>query len=809
MSGKVLLDSGEPAIGATVLLLDTELGTSADAGGEFLISRVPAGTYRLQVRLIGYEQGEPVTLTVGPGATSTVRVVMKQSAVEMSTVEVTGTRRLDASDVRSSVTTMTPRESKILPGAAEDVLRSLQALPGVTSVNDGSSQLVIRGSGPDQNLMLMDGFEVLNPYRLYGFVSMYNPETITSISLQTGGFAAQYGDRLSAVLDVRNREGRSDTYSAGKLNLSLTNMNLVFEGGLPFMGREASYILSLRRTYYDLILGPILKSAKLVEGDVALPNFRDLQAKLALPVNAEHKLLLTASTSRDGVQLVSGSERDRPDSVNIFDLSYNTLLGATWQYTPAQNVVAQTYLSWYRNDGDGLFDGTFVDPSQNTGDLGRIDTAGIRFFKFGVDYNYLYTKTSFAQRVLWNTDNHTLEAGYGADFLRTDFIRYFEVDQSFKDYLRSRGLVVPVDAVETVTYSRYSAYVQDRIALENRLFLQPGVRFDLYPVLGRRAYIAPRLNVSFKLDDLNTFRAAYGMYFQSPGMEKQDFRVRLSFDRSTFSQLRAERADHYILGYDRMLTAEWQFKAETYYKAFTDVVVPEKLSGSVWSTQPTGGNILTREGWTAPVRVAGDSLTPKPVNDASGYSYGFEFMLQKIRSAPSDRFTGWISYAYSVSDRERDGIRTAFLFDQRHAANVVGNYRLGERWDVGMRFTLRSGRPFTEALGVKPRVVTQRIDGVDVPVVQVDPDGRVVLDADYERDTFSGRLKLYHSLDVRITTYPRWWGLDWAVYLDVQNVYNHKNQQQVNYYIDDEGSLRQRAINGIPIFPSLGLSLTF
>ena len=809
VSGRVLLDSGEPAAGANVVLLDTRLGDAVAEDGTFLIPAVAAGEYRLQARLIGYDQGKLIPVTVLGGDTVRVEVTLHQRAVELAGVVVTGTRRQDASDVRPSVTTMAPRESKILPGAAEDVLRSLQALPGVTSVSDFSSQLVVRGSGPDQNLILIDGFEVLNPYRLYGFISMFNPETISDISLQTGGFAAQYGDRLSAVLDVRNREGRTDTRPAGKVNLSLTNMNLIAEGGLTFLNRNASYIVSFRRTYYDLILGPALKSANIVKGDVALPNFRDLQVKVAVPVSGSHKLLFNAFTSRDGIELISGTERDRPDSVSVVDKSYNTLLGATWQFNPSSDLVVQTQVSWYRNTGDGMFDGTFVDPAQNTGELGRLDTLGIRLFRFAVDYDYIYEKAGLTQRLLLDAGPHTVEVGYGLDILRTDFIRYFEIDESFKEFIRSRGQVVPTDAVETVRYNRYHAYVQDRIALGDRLFVQPGVRLDFYPTLSREAYVAPRFNVSYKIDDVNTVRAAYGTYYQSPGMEKQDFRQRLTFTRETFSTLDAERAEHYILGYDRMLTPEWQFKTETYYKDFHDIVVPEKLAGSQWYTAPTGTDIFTREGWTAPVRVAGDSLTSRPVNKAAGYSYGFEFMVQKIRSLASDRFTGWVSYALSYSERERDGIRTVFLFDQRHAVNVVGNYRFAERWDVGARFTLRSGRPFTEAIGVKPRVVYQRVNGQDIPVVQVDPNGKVILDVDYEQDTYSGRLNLYHTFDVRVTTYPRWWGLDWSFYLDVQNVYNRENQQQVGYYIDEAGELRQRPIYGIPIFPSLGMSLAF
>jgi len=809
LTGRIQLDSGEPAVGANVLLLETRFGAAVGVDGRFIIADLPGGEYRLQVRLVGYEEGTVVPVHIGTGDTSRIDLTLHQQAVELGAIVITGTRRQDAGDTRPSVTTMSPREAKTLPGAAEDVLRSLQALPGVTSVSDFSSQLVIRGSGPDQNLILIDGFEVLNPYRLYGFVSMFNPETVSDISLQSGGFAAQYGDRLSAVLDVRNREGRSDTWSAGKVNVSLTNMNLIFEGGLPFLNRNASYLVSFRRTYYDLILGPVLKSAKLVKGDVALPNFRDFQAKVAVPLGGSHKLLVNAFTSRDGIELMSGAERDAPDSVNIFDKSYNTLLGATWQFNPSQDLVAQTQFSWYRNNGDGLFDGTFVDPAQNTGNLGRLDTTGIRLFRFAVDYDYLFQKNSFTQRILWSAGSHAIETGVGADILRTDFIRYFQVDASFQEFLRSRGLVIPTDAAETVRYNRYNGYVQDRIAIDERLFVQPGLRLDYYPTLQRQVYVAPRINVSYKLDEISTIRAAIGTYYQSPGMEKQDFRLRLAFSRENFATLNAERADHVILGFDRMVSPEWQFKVETYYKRFRDIVVPEKVRGSQWYTARTGADIFTRAGWTAPVRVAADSMSPRPVNDATGTSSGIEVLLQKLRSAPGDRFTGWVGYALSFSERDRDGVISPFLFDQRHAVNVVGNYRFAERWDVGARFTLRSGRPFTQAVGVKPRVVYQRLGGVDTPVVQVDPNGRVVLDVDYERDAYTGRLNLYHSLDVRVTTYPRWWGLDWSFYLDVENIYNRENQQQLSYYIDESGSLRQRAVNGIPIFPSLGMSLTF
>jgi hypothetical protein len=397
------------------------------------------------------------------------------------------------------------------------------------------------------------------------------------------------------------------------------------------------------------------------------------------------------------------------------------------------------------------------------------------------------------------------------DFLRTDFTRYFDIDQDLKNMIAQMGRVVPTDDTETLHFQRYNLYLQDRIAIGDRLFVQPGLRADFYPFIKTKVNLAPRLNVSYKLNDLTTVRAAYGIYYQSPGMEKQNsFQSRLAFSDANLKTLDAENAEHFILGFDRMVTPSWQFKAEAYYKKFSNVIVPQKLQGSRWLSTRTAEDIFSVRGWTRPVRVASDSLTPFPVNDATGESYGFEILFQKIRSLPSDRFSGWISYALSRAERLRDGRRTAFLFDQRHAMNVVGEYKFAEKWDLGLRFTLRSGRPYTLALGVKPRVIqVTTSSGIDSVFIQTDRKGKVILDVDYENDAYSGRLNLYHSLDVRLTTYPSWWGLNWAIYLDIQNVLNHTNEQTRTYYIDATGNLRSRTINGIPIFPSLGLSIAF
>jgi hypothetical protein len=242
--GRVRTTEGDALSGVTVRVRDTPRGAVARDDGTFVIASVPTGRQYLDATLVGYAKASR-DVTVRANDTVSIDLVMRVDAVSTQDVVVVGSRRQAQTDTRTSVQTVTAKEAKFRAGAGEDVFRSLQGLPGVTAPSDFSSQLVIRGSGPDQNLILMDGIELFNPYRLYGFISMFNPETVNTITLMTGGFPAPYSDRLSAVLDVTNRDGDRDKGAVGgKLSMSVTNANLVVEGRIPVL--DGSYVAGAR-----------------------------------------------------------------------------------------------------------------------------------------------------------------------------------------------------------------------------------------------------------------------------------------------------------------------------------------------------------------------------------------------------------------------------------------------------------------------------------------------------------------------------------------------------------------------------------
>src|SRR5690606_17420648 len=204
-------------------------------------------------------------IVLGPGAARALTLVLRVPGI--SEIVSVGAAQA-APEASPSTIAIAPRAVMNVAGAADNVFRVLQTLPGVAAVNDFDSRLTVRGGGPDQNLTVMDGVEIHNPYRLFGLTSAFNPETVESFELITGGFSAKYGDRLSSILVVENRPGTTARPLAATAALALTDGNIVAEGRLPGMNGR-SWLVTGRRTYYDLV------AERIVDAD--LPSFADLQ----------------------------------------------------------------------------------------------------------------------------------------------------------------------------------------------------------------------------------------------------------------------------------------------------------------------------------------------------------------------------------------------------------------------------------------------------------------------------------------------------------------------------------------------------
>lgn len=814
-------DGTLPIPSVNILIVDENIGIATDSNGDYYLQSIPAGEYELRYSAVGYET-QFIDIKIQLNQTIELNIELNSKMIEIGEVQVTGLKQQQLSDTRISLLDLNPKSAKILPGAGEDVLRTLQSLPGVLSPNDFSSQLIVRGSGPDQNLIIMDNIEIFNPYRLYGVISMFNPDAVADINLISGGFPAKYGDRLSAVLDVTNREGDSKKYFTGNINASIIDANIVLEGKNPF-NLNGSWLLSSRRTYYDLIIEPFVKNAGLVDENVTFPNFYDLQTKIVIGPYKGHKFLFNGVYSRDGVDVLSAENRKTPDSIDINNVTKNDVLGLSWHYAPNKNLLNKLVVSWYKNSGATNFDSQVLDPSLNRDDFKETipDTLTPYLLNFKFDAEFSFRKYSIDDRFTYLWGENIFEAGAGVDFMETLVNFKFKLDPELEAIFASNPQFRAVfkDLKSTRNYNRYRIFAQNNFKMSEKLFLQPSLRLDYYDILDK-VYLAPRISLSYALDDVTTLRGVFGVYFQSPGYEKiVDQGVLFDFSDRYTKQLDAENALHYVLGIERWLSSEWSLRFETYYKSFDNLIKQKKVHGSQYFTeQIPGRDPKYLNGWTRPITTSGDSLTQIPVNDAYGESYGLEFFLSKKNLMQESKFSGWISYSLAWADRFEDSEKLPFRFDQRHTVNIVLNYEINDWLDIGVRWQFGSGFPYSEPLGIKPRIILadNNLDGrPETPVIasrtnSSNPeDQEVIFDIDFGNNKFNSRKPSYHRLDIRLTALADFWNLNWSFYLDVINIYNRSNVIAYDYYVNENLTLGREENTMFPIVPTLGFSVKF
>ncbi len=824
LSGKVSrleAEDNEPLEGVVITVFSSggaKFSQTTDEKGSYVFNAIPAGTYSIKAEMLGYKPYERSNIEIISGNSLRIDILLDEETYTTEEIDVVSERfRQAQDDMRTSLLNVSPRTSKTLPGVGEDVLRTLQTLPGVTAPNDFSSQLVIRGSGPDQNLIIMDDVEIFNPYRLYGVFSMFNPETLSDISLITGAFPPRYGDRLSAVLDVTNKEGtRKETFTAAT-NINIANANLVFSGKSPLKFIPGSWLISSRRTYYDLILGPFAKSAGLIDENASFPAFQDVQTKISLGPFKSSKFNINAIFSKDGVDIIPGDSKELQDSVSVQDVTRNDVVSFAWHYAPSTGFLSKTTFSWYRNSGDADFGGSLLDPVTNRESYTPEMRDSLRALGLYLGMNfssrYTFRKFSLSNSSVFMSGRHKIEIGGGADILKTDLEFELNLDEKLKSIIQNNPNFSAFDNsfMEGKNYWRVNAFAQDRMEITDKLWVQPGVRFDYYDII-KKAYLSPRLNLSYALNRTTTVRAGTGVFYQSPGYEKLiDGQVFYDLMPENTRRLEAERSAHFILGIERWFTDEWFMQFETYYKKFDNLIVQEKLTGHRYEFYLNDPNnkdpnyMQNPANWTRSAsKIPFDSLTSTPINGAKGNAYGLEFYLEKKRTSPGTGLSGWMSYSLSWANTGRDGLTIPFRYDQRHSVNIVANYMVLPWLELGARFNFASNFPYTAPVGIKPRVVGDSL--AVLPIIN-----KVQFDFDFgnESNRLASRKPNYHRLDIRATAYTKFWNVDWAFYLDVINVYNNKNVIGYDLYIDDELKIRQTPINQFPILPTIGISARF
>lgn len=797
ISGSVLNQAtGMPL--ADAIVRAGEVTTVTDASGQFTLAiDTTAQAARVIVTAPGFIDVEVDVPIVNGAGSVEVRLTLNPAYRE----EVTVSGQSAAVDVTSPTVVVEPLTVKRVAGSGDNVFRVLQTLPGVTAVDDFGSRLSVRGGGPDQNLTVMDGVEIHNPYRLFGLTSAFNPETIDRFELTAGGFTAKYGDRLSSILLVDNRVGNRNRRLGGAAALSATDANIVFEGGMP----RGSWLLTGRRTYYDVV------AERFTDSD--LPSFNDLQAKAAWDLRPGQQLTFFALRSRETTDARFDGDI-AGDTFGIADRSTNDVVSLSLSSTLGRRATSQTILAWY-NYGDALsVDGSVRDEAvrSNAPDDSSFGRSNIVFTR-DLEVRDFSLRQNLAFSI---SPTQTLTTGFDAHALRTGWGWTIAGDRNNgvgngSSVIGGSGL--PDLLSSSADSPRAGAFVEDDVRITPALRLAGGLRVD-WNRLASETILSPRVRATFNLTPRTILRAAAGLYTQSPGYEKllqSDYFVDLSNANSL--GLQSERSVHVISGLEHTL-GSLTARAEMFFKTFDRALV-----GRLETPDETAARVAE---YDYPLALQSSipraaQITTLPTNSASGESYGFDFYVEKRQVGARDRLTGWLAYTWGKATLDNYGVRYPFAYDRRHSLSLVSTWRFLPRLDLGATLRVASGFPFTAPIGVRvaSTLAPGATEGAPGSLIPRTDNGLYLWTTDYggAAQLNRGRLPLYARLDLRFT-YMRSPASRWQIYVEAINALNRENASSLTPALEynpasDRPSVRLDNDGGLPFFPSFGLRFRF
>ena len=583
-----------PLPGATVFVSEfPDLIATSDTNGHYRLPLPNAGDYHLTAVLMGYEKLAPEAVTLGPGQAIAHQPVYLFPASLLPDVEV----RADRTPDRVGKTVISGAELAKVPGSGGDPLNALQAMPGVVTNNDASSDPAIRGSGPQDNVYEVDFLPVGYLFHMGGFLSVFHNDLVQDFTLYSAAFGPEYFNAIGAALDVKLRDPRQDRFGA-KLNISLLESDFLIEGPIS---PTQSYYVAARRSYIDLLLP---RTGQLDEGVdyVQFPNYSDYQAKYLWRSGDRSSVTLSMSGARDRMELLirDNAEAAQHEPALAGSLRTETrydsqgIVWATGAGTASQNRVAVGRL---RSEFDSQ--------------VGRIGSANVvldsQFLR-----EQLVWRAGSAHLLTLGGDVERLDVAYNLDFSAPNCSQFTaDCDYTSAPRIQDRASF-PV----TTT----ALYLKDRWSL-GRFTLIPGVRWGHEDYLNER-YADPRLGAEWRVAPHTLLTAGWGKYHQFPeGIQ--------AIDKFGNPHLGHQRGTHDLLGLEQQFQDGWTWKSEVYRKTFSHLVVDDPVSRYV-----NGGSGLAY-GW--------DNLVKKDITtNWSGW-----LSLALSRSERTNELTGdTITYSY-------------------------------------------------------------------------------------------------------------------------------------------------------------------
>jgi len=741
-------ETGEPAIFSNVYLKGTTLGASADNNGYFLISRIPPGNYNLIVTYLGYDTVQmPVQLK--PDQVFDQNFSLKKSSVNLETVTINA-ERIDArTETQTSVVKITPKEIKQIPsvGGQADFAQYLQVVPGVIFTGDQGGQFYVRGGSPIQNKVILDGMTIYNPFHSIGLFSVFETDLIRSADVYTGGYNADYGGRISSIMDITYKDGNKKRFS-GTVGASTFGARAVLEGPIskqksPESG-SASFILSFKNSYLQ-------ESSKVfysyIDEDGLPFNFSDFYGKVSINGGNGSKISFFGFSFNDNV--------DNYKAISSY--GWNSFGGgANFVVIPGKSPVLI----------EGIFAYSQYESSISSTALNNKRSL-INGFNGGLDFTYFLGKNS-------------LKYGIEVEGYRTEY-EYNLVTGGKKNNLTE-------NTTQLGLFAKYKAVI-------GKFIIEPGFRFQWYASLSEISP-EPRLAIKYNVTDRFRLKFAGGMYSQNFIAATSDrdvvnlFYGFLSGPENlpkTYNgedvNSKLQKSDHLILGAELDIGKYLNLNIEGYYKYFPQLTNINRFKLFNEADAPPGTPDVQKK----------DFIVEK--GDAYGVDISMQYDYKKIYV--------WFVYSLGFVTREYENAEGDILsytphFDRRNNINFILSYVTGpkQQWEFSVRWNFGTGFPFTQVQGFYEHLTFP--DGVNTDYTI--ENGQLGL---LYGELFGGRLPTYHRLDIDMKK-NFYLGANTKLVLDLSiiNLYNRENVFYVDLVTND-------IVYQLPIMPSLGLNLYF
>jgi len=718
LSGHVkCAETGEALIGSTIFVEGLNTGTITNLYGFYSIT-LPEGNYTLLYSYIGYKD-EIIQIKLRENVTrdfelSSIPFEMEEVVIRSEAAD----KNIQESEM--SVVKISPKNIKAIPVifGEQDIIKTLQLLPGVNSGNEGSTGFYVRGGGADQNLIILDEAPVYSASHLLGFFSVFNSDAIKDLELYKGNAPAAYGGRLSSVLDIQMNDGNSKRFSTSG-GIGILSSRLTIEA--PFVKDRGSFIVSGRRTYADLFLkfssDPLKKNTKLY--------FYDLNAKANYKINDKNRIFLSG---------YFGSDVFKFD--DFFSTNWGNKTGTLrWNHVFGNKLFLNSSLIYsnYNYEIGYNLSGSMIGIS-----------SGIRDWNWKEDFQY-FINTRNTLKFGINTIYHTFSPGEikseDEDYFNSTFLSKKHAFESAAYISHNAQLSDNIKMTYGLRYSNFTSVGPDTVYSYNDKDEITGVEtFSRGEVVNSYGVLEPRITLNFIVDRENSIKASYARNAQYLHLlSNSSAALPTDLWISSSKIVKPQIADQIALGYFRNFRDNmFETSIEIYYK---------KLQNQI--DYQNGAEIIMNKKVESQL-VFGD-----------GRAYGTEFFIKKR----TGKLTGWIGYTLSKTERSIEEIDNGDWYpakhDRTHDISIVTMYELNEKWTLSASWVYNTGIAVTFPSG------KYEIDGNTVPAYT-------------NRNGY--RMPDYHRLDVGATyTIKKRKRFESSLNFSIYNIYGHRNPYSISF----------------------------